>query len=304
MGFLLRKSTHGKYLDSYKLKPVKTNYFRKKLKSVIDELHEKYNNNDIKIKNFHDDDENAVSILDVNEYNSIKNTIEQILQSLETNPIESLKSMKRVNYSAMLFDMPEEKSLITIDTVSIFNKAFDKFGLVATYDEIGLQELEKDSLLIFGLSIPCIYFEEEEKLLVLDRAKTEKIFNLIEHYQEKANEKFEELENEEIIELDKGVLTAELKNITTARRIDKMIKGNLFTTDIEIYKKHDEYLKKHPEIDDELTQLIIKNNKVVLDTQDRIKSFLHITSMNIVNPVIDNSQTYISFQKRKVKTKS
>lgn len=305
-GFLLKKSTHGRYLDAFKLKSIRTSYFKKKVMSELERIKKDYEDEKLKIVNFdkHDSEENVVSILEVEKYSSIKNTIDQIFQSSEANAMDSLKSMQRAKFSAMLFDLPDEKSLITIDSVAIHNKAFEKGSLVATYDEIGLRELDKDSALIFKFGLPCIYFHKQKKLLVINREQTETIFNLLEHYQEKAIKKFNELVSDGIIELDKDIFQHEIKNITTARKINNMVEERVFTKDITIYKKHEELIIAHPEWDDEYTQLLIKENKVILNSNNRIKSFLIITKMFIMNPVIDPKQHYVVFQGRKIKTRS
>jgi len=225
-----------------------------------------------------------------------------LIQNTDKNSIDSLKSMERARFSGMLFAIPSNKSLIAIDFVSIYDKkAFEKFGLVATYNTLGLEELGHDAILIFKFSLPCIYFEEEKKLLVINREKTEAIFNLLEHYQEKAMGKFEELVESKIIKLDNAILQGEIKNITTARKINIMIETELFTTNIELYKKHEQLIKNHPEWDDELTQLSIEKDQVVIDTIDKFQSFLTITSFDIVNPAVDPTQHYISSKKRKIK---
>ena len=132
----------------------------------------------------------------------------------------------------MLFDMPEGKSVITIDFVDIFSTGTLESGyFVATYDETALEELKKDSVLVFKYGLPCIYFEEEQKLLVLNRKKTEEIFNLLEYYQKNASAKFVELVDRGIIEIDDTVLNSELRNVTTARKINNMIKMDSFTKD-------------------------------------------------------------------------
>ncbi len=50
-----------------------------------------------------------------------------------------------------------------------------------------MKKLEKTkSILAFELGLPCIYFEETEKMVVFDRPKTESILNLKEYYKKKA----------------------------------------------------------------------------------------------------------------------
>ena len=304
-GYLLKKRGQKQQLDSYKLKVIKPEYFREKIKSKLGEMQKKLNNKEIKITKFYkeDTDESVISILDVDKHIWIKNTINDIFQTSAANSMNKLDDMENARFSAMLFKIPGNKSIIAIDFVSIFSEAFEKVGLVATYDDIGLQELNKNAVLVFKFGLPCVYFEERNKLVVLDKKDTEKIFNLLEHYQKKANQKFKELIDEEIIEIDEKILQTELEKIGPARRINNMIEEDIFTTDIAVYKKYDVFFKNHNEIDDELTQLSIKDNKVIIDTKDRFYSFLHLAGYNLGQSVIDDKFLFITFQKRKIKTK-
>jgi hypothetical protein len=106
-----------------------------------------------------------------------------------------------------------------------------------------------------------------------------------------------------IVRVDKGTLEAALKNITIARKIDNLIEADAFHIDIGDYRKHEEIIKTNG-MDDELTQLLIEADKVVIDNRDRLMSFLHMTQQTIVSPVIDPNQYYVSFKKRRIKTKT
>ena len=302
MGFLLKKARHGKYLNAYRMKPIKTAYFRDKLNLTLKSVYDRYNTREIKIEDIHADvDDNAVVVLDVNEYQTIKSTIEQIFQDATTEPMDSLKSTAGAKFSAMLFDIPDGKSVISIDTVEVlFKSAFEKGVFVATYDETAVEEMEHDSALVFRYELPCIYFEEEEKLLVLDRKKTEGIFNLLEHYQKNARTKFVKLVDENIVEIDDAVLDSELKNITTARKINNMIKTGDFAKDINFYK---EYKSKSSDFDDKLAQITIKNDKVIISNKDDLLAFLHITRDDVIESMMYPDKKYISYAKRPIKRK-
>jgi hypothetical protein len=305
VGFLLKKPTHGRYLDAFKLKPVKTDYFRSKLALELIRIGEQVNKGEIRMVDFDDenaDDENTISVMDVEKYQSVKTTIAQIFQQSASNPIDSLKTMQRAKFSAMVFTIPQNKSVIALDNVSIFYKnAFEKFGLVAGYDEDGLGALGKDSALVFKYGLPCIYFEEKKRLLIIDSKRTEDMFSLLEHYQAKGNMQFTEL-SQTILTLDNAVLQAELKNITTARRISRMIDGKLFSADIALYKRHEAFIKSRG-IDDKLVQIEISGDRVVVDTKEKFKAFLHVTSLNLVNPVLAPDQYYLALRKLKIEAK-
>ena len=309
MGFILKKSKKGKYLESYRLKIIKTEYFRDKIQKRFNIVEDKIKKKETKIKKFHQeitDEENVVFVLDVEDHSSIKKTIDEIYQTSSANESDKLETLDKAKFSAMLFDLPEEESIIGLDFVSIYDKkAFKKMGLIATYDENGLEELEKDAVLVFKFTLPCIYFEKKSKLIIFDKKKTETMFNLMEYYQEKARKTFTKLKDEDIIEISNNVFESEIKNVENARKINKMIEDDSFIMDVDRYKKYDKFLKNDPDIDDELTRLEIKNNKVIIDNKDKFRSFLHMTENNLQRSVLDDDDdTYISFRKRKVKRKS
>lgn len=305
-GFILKKRPPGDF-NTFKLKTINTSYFKNKLKSTLNEIQNNVKNGNMKINKFHneDTDQPVYYELDASKYNSIKNTIAEIFRSDEANNIGKLKTLHNAKLSAMLFEVPNHKSIIAIDSVSIFDKsALKKMGLVATYDENGLNELSKDAVLLFKFGLKCIYFEEVDKLLIIERSETEKIFNLSEYYQEKAKKQFGELVENKIIHIDEAILQSEIKNITISRHINNMIENNAFNMSIDNYKKYETYLKKHPEIDDELVQLKIENDRVQITHKDNFRSFLQFTDYNLQVSVIDPSLTFLSFIKRKVKKKT
>ena len=305
--FLLKKDLRGKFLHSYRLQPIQTGYFKSKIKAKLSDTQIKYEQKELKIRSFYreETDDAVVNILDATKYDFIKKSIEDIFQTASANKIDKLDSMEKVNFSAVLFKIPNGKSIIVLDSVSIFNQAFKKIGLIVTYDEEGMKKLEKTkSVLAFELGLPCIYFEETQKIVVFDRPKTESILNLKEYYKKKAKNTFQKLVDEEIIDLDNNIFEKETNNITTARRINTMIEDQAFTTDITIYKKYEAYFKKHPEIDDEMTKLKIEDGKVVLHSKQHFQSFLHLTGYDLDQSVIDDNKIFIAYQKRRVKIKS
>ena len=302
MGFLLRKTRHGGYLDAFKMKPINTNYFKTKLETALKTVLDRSKNGEIRFEDMHEDTEDdAVVVLDVGGYQTVRHTIEQIFQHTEANELDSLKSVIGAKFSAMLFGIPDGKSVIAIDSVDIYDKTVVEKGyFIATYDDTALEELKQDSALVFKYGLPCIYFEKENKLLVLNRRKTEQIFNLVEYYRKNAETKFAELKDEGIVEIDDDVLNSELKNITTARKINNMIKTDSFTRNIDYYK---EYESRSSDFDDERAKITIKNNKVVISSKDDLRSFLHITREDVLESMMDPDKKFLAFKKRPIKRK-
>jgi len=304
--FLLKKDSRGEFLHSYRLQPIQTGYFRSRIQTKLSDMQTKYEQNELKIRNFYreETDDAVVNILDVTKYDFIKKSIEDIFQTASANKLDRLDSMEKVNFSAVLFKIPNGKSVIALDSVSVFNEAFKKIGLIVTYDERGMKKLDKQkSILAFELGLPCIYFQEAQKIVVFNRPKTENMLNLKEYYKKKAKTTFQKLIDDEIIDIDNEVFEKETSNITTARRINTMIEDQAFVTDISIYKEYEAYLKKHPEIDDEMTKLKIEDGKVILHSKQHFQSFLHLTGYNLEQSVIDDKKIFIAYQKRSVKTR-
>ncbi len=238
--FLLKKDPRGRYFHSFKLQPTKTNFFKSKIITKIEDTKIKFENKEIRIiNNIHEEktDTLVINILDVTKYDFVQKTIKCVFETADANKSEDLRSMEGVKFSALLFKIPGEKSVIALDSVSVFNEAFKKIGLIAIYDNEGIEKLDKSkSILTFELGLPCIYFEETKKLVVFDIFKTENMFNLKEYYKEKAKAKFKKLIDENIIDITDEILEKEINSITTVRRINTMIEEGVFTTDIKIYK--------------------------------------------------------------------
>lgn len=303
VAFILRKHHAGKYLESFRLRPVKTQYFQNRIRDKIEDLKAKIEGGDVKIKNFHIDDiaQANMYILDVCQYAYIANTIVQVQQHTAASEIDTLKSMKRAKISALMFELSEE-TIIAFDTVQIFSKAFQK-GYLATYDESGLDDLPKDSFLLFNLNLPCIYFRNKKKLLVFDLDKTERIFNLLEHYQNKANEKFQKLSEEDIIDLDPIIFSREIKHTQTARKIYKLILEDRFDVTVEECVKYKKEIDNQ-NIDDESCKIDIENNKILIHSKENLDSFLHFIGYDVQESLRDRNQKYLSITKRRLQTKS
>ena len=195
--------------------PIRTDYFKLKLKFELAELHRKYVAGDIDIVDIHRDaDDDAVFVLNVADYQSVRDTIDRIFRRSEADPINKKMDIPRAKASAILFNRPNSESVIAIDIVEVtYKNAFEKGMLIATIDEEVVKELGKDSVLVFKYGLPCIYFEKYNMLLVLDRKRTEDIFTLLEHYQSAALKKFDELRTADIVEIDDALLRSELEFI-------------------------------------------------------------------------------------------
>ena len=303
--FLLKSSTHGKYLDSFKLKPININYFQKKLESELVDLYEKYRRKDRNILNIYDIDdpqkEDAI-VISMNDFEQAKVTVDKIFLNTDANPIDSLDTMQKAKFCAIYFEIPDNKSIIIFGSISLYLKNSKNIGLVTEYTEEGLKELE-NPVLTFNVYFPCIYFEEKEIIIFLDIKMGEKIFQLTEHHREISKSVFKRLE-EEGLQIKQDVLDEELKNKTIVNNIAKLEKNFLFDKDINFYKKAQKRLTDE-KVDDNDTHLKIVNDKIILDGKVEIKTFLNATEHNYVKSIMpdDDDTLYQSSSKHKVKKK-
>ena len=301
LAFLLRKGK-GEQLDSFRLKPLGgTTKLHAKLRSTIKNRLEVASDERRPIKDFDGDYYgDGITIMDVKKNSFVAKTIKTIFEMADSNPLGSLKSMRTAKYSAVLFPMPNKNSIITVDTVAVYHEAFSKVGHLLSYDN---DVADMDGMILFKFGLPCIYFQKLEKLLVLDRAATENMFRLIEHYQGKIKECFEELAGEDRIDIDLDNLKEWTKTITMARRVNAMIRNNMFDQDIGVFEKYKKYLDAHSEIDDDGLRLRVENGKLSIPDKNHFESFLNFVETNLQQSVIDPGDIYVSSRKRRVVTK-
>lgn len=298
MAFLLRKGARGKHLDSFRLRPLgDKSRLHAKLRHKITNRLERLEGKERPIGDFDRDYYGDVTIMDVKKNSSVNETIKAIFEMSDSNPIGSLESMRMARYSAVLFPMPDKSSVIAMDTVAVYHEAFSKVGHLISYDD---DISDVDGMILFKFGLPCIYFEKLEKLLVLDRAATENMFNLIEHYQGRIEECFERLSGEGRIDVDPGDLKEWTKTNTMARRVNAMIRAGLFDQDVHVYEKYRDYLDSHPEIDDDGLRLRVENGRISIPDKVHFNSFLNFAERNLQQSVIDSDDIYVASRKRRV----
>ena len=332
ISFVLKKSKKDNELELYKLPKINTGFFHEKIDAKFVEIMKQLQSDDIVIKDFYqeptrkkttstkttskkttgkkdddkdEDEKDEILVLDVQDNPSVESITAQILESASGVPDDDLKSYHTAKFSAILFNLPNKESVIAFDSISIYHKeSLEKSSLILTHDMSGLNELDRGGFLIFKPTLPCIYFEKKSILLIFNKEKTERLFDFTEYYQKKARVQFRKLENEDLIELNERMFESEIEDIKTAKQISKMSDDDSFITDVDQYKKYDNYFKTHPEIEDELTQLEIRDDKVILDTDDKLNSFLNLTKKNILTDILDKDDQHVVFRKRKVKKTS
>ena len=298
MAFLLKRDTRSSQLDSFRLKPV-GNQLNNKLRFKMKEVLKNIADEKTAIKDFDREYESdKITVMDVKGSLFVEKTLKTVFEMADSNPIDSLKNMKGVAYSSVLFKMPNHRSVIAIDTVAVYHKGFRKIGHLLSYGE-SINDVE--SIILFKFDLPCIYFEKINKLLVLDRKSTEGMFNLIEHYQGKIKDYFEKLTSDSRVDIDVRNVGEWTKKITMARRVNSVIQNGLLDRDPDVYEKYREYLDKHPDINDDELQLSIKNGRICIPDKKHFESFLNFAESNLQQSVIDPDDVYVAMRKRKVK---
>lgn len=299
-GFLLIKHQSGRYLKSYKMGEIRTDYFKRKLESELSALYNKYIAGDVDITDIHEDaDDGAILVLNVGDYQLVGNTIERIFRWSEADPINEKMNISRAKVSAILFERPNSESVIAIDNVEVtYKDAFEKGMFIATIDKEVVDELDTNSVLVFKYGLTCIYFEKYNRLLVLDRKRAEGIFNLLEHYQLVAQKKFTELIDGGIIEIDESLLRSELECVTIASKINSMVQKDAFKMDINYYKR---YERMSSDFDDKRTKITIQNDRVIISDKDDLRSFLNITREDVVESMVEPDKKFLARNKSPIK---
>lgn len=211
-----------------------------------------------------------------------------------------LASVNRFAKLAYLVDMSQIKEF---DSYAV--EFHIKDGKVVYFSRIGRNMILKKSILKgvfsngtftaingdvvgFNPDMDCIFFEKTNSVVVLDKSDTESIFALAIYYQSNAEGVLTSLDNN-LITLDKELLTKVVAGKQIPKRITKLFKDEKFNKTIEIFEKHAAYFsKREKELDPDKTRLNIVDNKVVIKTEEQLNTFLAICEKGFVEDIIDH----------------
>jgi hypothetical protein len=144
-------------------------------------------------------------------------------------------------------------------------------------------------IMAFNDDTDCIYFTKTNSLIVLDKADTESIFVLKVYYQACADMVLTNILTE-LVTISPTLLTKVLTTTAFAKRITKLFKDNKFDKKIDLFKKYKAYFAlPEKDIDPDKIQLDINDNdKVVLNTDEQLDTFLEMCDRGFVEDIIDH----------------
>ncbi|GEM_PF-2161044 len=190
-------------------------------------------------------------------------------------------------------------NLIYFRKIGLAQLITKKFDLAYLFQQGKFNKIE-DDVVAFDKQVDCIYFDNSNSLLVLNKFDVELIFNFKEYYHIHAQVVFQELVKRKLITITDEVMVEMLSNYIITRRITSLLKEAKFNRTIDVFKDHEEYFnKKKYELQDNKVELEIKDNKVVIDNKEKLDTFLNICDDDYVEGVISHI-SYVAGTKEKL----
>lgn len=164
-----------------------------------------------------------------------------------------------------------------------------KFGLTLLFSQGRFNKIEGDVLAV-DKNMDCLYFEKTDSLLVFNKYNTEIIFNFKEYYQRIAVGVFKALaEQRNLIRAEQSILDDAFTKSKFIRRITRLQRDAKFNKDISYFNKMLTYLVDNPQkYNPDKVQLVIKDNKVIIDSLVRLNTFLRVCNNEAVEDVIEH----------------
>lgn len=208
-----------------------------------------------------------------------------IKEHTNLHPLSDLSEVKQFHSFAIRF--------CTEGGDIIYFRRMRKYQLVSQYYGItgflhkGKFNKVKDDILAFDEVVDCIYFEEADAVLILDKGMTENIFNFKDAYATHTKEVFETLDKQNIATIDKKLLDKVIGSKQITRRITAMLKENKFNRPMKFYLDHQQLFKSDPnKYKRELATFHIINNKVSLTNQEELETFLGVCTDAYVKGIV------------------
>ena len=294
-----RKPEHKIFPNFVKLEKITKDQMSQ---SLLKDLHQKsidIKTNTSKIRNFNVDD------IDYEDYSFLKkgkiaildHFIEKIRQQSADMPIEDIRNTKDVkNFCVELISSGQS---IIIFSAVMYTKIDDSKEIATIMKDQKLKQIS-EQIVIFSNQIDAIYMSEYETLIIFNETNTEKIFGF--------NEYFKDLSVKTILGLSELIVTKKEfleKNLVDKKIIKDIVKlynGKGFEKTIVNYKEYEKLFKKNKDLDPNLTAIdITADDKLNLDTKNKLKTFVRMTKRDILQDPINNDELYLVFGKQSMK---
>lgn len=275
--------------------------FRKILKQELNTLGRLFADEKFELRAFFDTDYPRYGISDVKveEIEVLGHILAQVNRFAGLKYLHDMSQIKEFDSYAIEFHINDGK-VIYFSRIGR-NMILKKSRLKGLFSNGKFTAINGD-VMAFNPDMDCLYFQKTKSVVVLDKLDTEAIFALKIYYQTHAETVLATL-NENLITLKSELQRKVLTGIQIPRRITKLYKENKFDKTIDIFQKHLAYFSRpEKELDPKKTQLKIVDNKVVIETEEQLTTFLAICDRSYVEDIIDHNP-FLTHSKEDIRKK-
>ena len=232
----------------------------------------------------------------------ILDSLIQKIKSENGTYIERLTNMGNAKFFCFeLFDIEQDANMILFSSINYSTIKHDE-DIASKMSNEKLEKIDED-IVVFSDSVDSIYFVDSKLFVIFNERTTEDLLGLNEFYKDASKKIIMEL-NSVLVETSPEFLDKNLSSKKIREDIVKMNMSGQFDKTIENYKKHKELFENHTDLDPKLTQVdITDDNKVRLDTKEKLETFVHMSKHNILQDPLDTRDLYIVYGKHSMRKK-
>lgn len=260
-------------------------------RDIVTRLNNIKSRDDVKFKNFHDEDllpEDIAVVDGLTLIPTFRHIEMQMEQDTNLDPIMTLEgqSIKGLQSYAIAFKNTNNK-LIYFNKYTAGNILTIKNDL---YDYIdGVFSGVAGDVCKFDSDVDCIYYKINninEILYILNRDEFESIFSALDFYKMQAEQVFEKLSLSKNVEISKSLINQIQDKPSLLRRLTHVsIRGGFDKIDVDrismIVKKSAHALKFE-----------VKDNKIIISDRDSFKDFIDVCENNILGDLVDGKKIF------------
>lgn len=206
--------------------------------------------------------------------------------------LEDLSEVKKFHSIALRF--------CTSDGDVIYFRKIRSYQLVSRHYSItgalhkGKFNKVKDDILAFDEVVDCVYFEEADSILVLDKSMTESIFAFKDYYIEGTKNAIGTLTSLKLVEVDATLFDKVLRSKSYTRQITEMLQDGKFKRDTKWFADHLTLFQSEPaKYKAQLASYAIgTDGQVVIKNEVQLDTFLGVCSDSYVRSRVSSKDFF------------
>ncbi len=295
-----RKPEHKLYPNHVRIKKDTKDIMQKSFTANLTAKYENLVNDQTKLRDLISEDaqNDDYRFLEKDKNRVISSFIDKIIQDYAETPIEGIDNMVKSNMFCVELINKDKSTGILFSSIP-YIKVKDSEGISVTFKNKALEYIEND-IVVFSNQIDALYLVDSKVLVIFNESNIKKMFGFDEYYKNLSVNAILGLDS--LVETTKDFLEKNLVNKKIIEDVAKMHIERKFDKTIDNYKEYDKIFKANKNLDPKFTAIdITKDNKLRLDTKDKIYTFARTSKRNILQDPLDNEDLYIVYGKKPMK---